>query len=70
MNRALFDRNAAACESAKHPTCTCHCGGALHGQAHSAAWRDATWAALDEAQHEARRRGVTLDLFDNERASA
>lgn len=29
MNRALFDRNANACEAARHPKCECPCGRAL-----------------------------------------
>lgn len=50
MNRALFEKNAAACESAKHPVCTCACGGALHGVAHSREWLEATWARIDAEQ--------------------
>jgi hypothetical protein len=44
--RALFERNAAACETAKHSKCVCACGGALHGVAHSTEWRASTWALL------------------------
>lgn len=29
--RALSLRQAARCETAKHPTCKCRCGGKLHG---------------------------------------
>lgn len=29
--RALSLRQAARCETAKHPTCRCRCHGALHG---------------------------------------
>jgi hypothetical protein len=32
--RKLSSAQAAACESAIHPRCTCRCGGALHGVAH------------------------------------
>jgi len=32
---ALYARNAQACEEAKHPSCSCHCGGAQHGTKHS-----------------------------------
>jgi hypothetical protein len=31
---ALARRNAAACEAAVHPRCTCACGGRAHGIAH------------------------------------
>lgn len=34
---ALARRNAAACETAERPRCSCHCGGALHGKRHSEA---------------------------------
>lgn len=34
MNYGLFVRNARACENAKHPKCTCVCGGKLHGVSH------------------------------------
>jgi hypothetical protein len=47
MNRALFARNALACETAKGPACRCACGGALHGSAHSAEWIDSTWRELE-----------------------
>jgi len=33
--RALSNAQAAACENAKHPRCTCRCGGALHGKGHA-----------------------------------
>jgi hypothetical protein len=33
---ALFVRNAKACENAKHPKCTCVCGGKYHGTSHAA----------------------------------
>lgn len=36
MNYGLFARNARACENAKHPKCTCVCGGKLHGASHEA----------------------------------
>ena len=29
--KALSLRQAQRCETAKHPTCKCRCGGALHG---------------------------------------
>lgn len=29
--RALSLRQASLCETAKHPTCRCRCGGKLHG---------------------------------------
>lgn len=44
--RAIFERNASACENAKGKTCHCACGGALHGIRHSAAWRKETWRAI------------------------
>lgn len=75
INRALFDRNAAACEAAKHPECTCHCGGQFHGTKHSQAWRDAKWIELEAAvaertrddqarvERERREADPNLDLF-------
>jgi hypothetical protein len=33
---ALFVRNAKACETARHPKCTCACGGKYHGKSHAA----------------------------------
>lgn len=47
MNLATFARNATACENAKHPTCRCACGGALHGIKHSREWIEQTWAELE-----------------------
>jgi hypothetical protein len=35
INYGLFARNAKACENAKHPKCTCVCGGRFHGQSHA-----------------------------------
>ncbi len=32
--RGLSNRQASACENAKHPRCKCRCGGRLHGAAH------------------------------------
>ena len=61
MNRALFDRNATACETAKHPVCTCPCGGKFHGIKHSKAWRDMTYAALEEAERE--EESAIVDMF-------
>lgn len=49
MNKALFIRNATACENAKHPKCTCVCGGALHGQSHAAKIEE-LWSAYRERQ--------------------
>ena len=49
MNFGLFARNARACENAKHPKCTCVCGGALHGKSHAAAMED-LWAAYRERE--------------------
>ena len=37
-NEALLRRNAEACEHAKHPHCTCQCGGTLHSKPHSEEW--------------------------------
>lgn len=34
----LMRYNARRCEAAKHPTCHCHCGGALHGKVHAESW--------------------------------
>ena len=45
--RALLERNATACETARHPTCHCACGGALHGQRHSELWRAEMWRKLN-----------------------
>jgi hypothetical protein len=53
--RALFERNADACESAKWPTCKCACGGALHGSRHSFQWRKETWGAIAERREQERR---------------
>lgn len=49
MNFALFERNAKACENARHPKCTCACGGALHGQSHEAKLQE-LWDAYVERQ--------------------
>jgi len=49
MNEALFNRNADACATARHPKCTCHCGGEFHGAKHSAAWRRETFDAITAA---------------------
>jgi len=35
MNFGTFARNAKACENARHPRCTCACGGKLHGVSHA-----------------------------------
>ncbi len=32
--RGLSNRQASACENAKHPRCKCRCGGRLHGAGH------------------------------------
>ena len=61
MNRALFERNAKACEEAKYATCTCACGGQFHGTKHEAAWINATWAEIEGAIKAARPH--SLDLF-------
>ena len=37
--QALVERNAAACEAARHRVCRCACAGKLHGIAHSAEWQ-------------------------------
>jgi hypothetical protein len=54
VNRALFARNAAACESAKGSTCRCACGGALHGRKHSAEWIAKTIAERERLEDEGR----------------
>ena len=38
VSEATIRRNAKACETASKPTCTCSCGGKLHGISHSEAW--------------------------------
>lgn len=64
--RALFERNADACERATHPKCVCACGGALHGSRHSLKWRRETWGEIAR-QREAERRELLesgeLELF-------
>jgi hypothetical protein len=68
MNRALFERNALACETAKHPVCTCPCGGQFHGVKHSKAWLDATWSDIEaaiEADRAERNKSPTRDLFED-----
>jgi hypothetical protein len=47
-NWSTVDRNAEACERAAHPVCRCACRGALHGSAHTHAWRARRVAELDE----------------------
>jgi hypothetical protein len=49
LNYALFSRNAKACENAKHPKCTCVCGGALHGVSHAAKLQE-LWDAYVERE--------------------
>jgi hypothetical protein len=73
MNRAamesLIRRNAEACENATTSKCVCHCGGALHGQAHGAAWISAQLdlievsAALRELAELGKLAAVQGDLF-------
>ena len=46
MNDAIVRRNAIACETAKHPTCVCACGGAFHGAKHTEEWTQARLAEL------------------------
>ena len=60
-SRALFERNAKACEQAKHPRCKCVCGGAFHGKSHSAMLSE-LWAA-----YRARDTDGTPDLVDEAR---
>jgi len=31
--KTLSEKQAGACENAKHPRCACRCGGVLHGAA-------------------------------------
>ena len=52
--RKLVDRNADACERALHPRCRCHCGGALHGAAHSLEWREKTARTIEESHNQRR----------------
>lgn len=52
MNRGLFERNARACENAKHPKCTCVCGGALHGVSHAAKMEELWQAYVERAERE------------------
>jgi hypothetical protein len=52
MNRALFDRNATACERSTSRRCRCACGGQFHGVSHPLEWRDATYTALEAARLE------------------
>lgn len=64
MNEALFRRNVEACENARHPECVCHCGGAMHGKKHPAAWQTETWSTIEAERAEkmiAEKRA--LDLF-------
>lgn len=60
-SRAIFEKNADACESAKYPACKCACGGALHGAKHSAAWRLETWGELERQRVELRQ-NLELEL--------
>ncbi|HKW14158.1 MAG TPA: hypothetical protein VJS69_06715 [Candidatus Krumholzibacteria bacterium] len=65
MNRGLFNRNADACEHAKHPHCTCACGGALHGRSHSSSWRVETWAKIEAAREQEPKEEIDEpDLFE------
>jgi hypothetical protein len=59
-NAELVARNADACERATWPQCRCACNGALHGVAHSRAWREARQTELD----------VHDELVADERAAA
>lgn len=49
INYSLFERNARACENAKRPTCTCVCGGALHGVSHAGKMQE-LWNAYVERE--------------------
>lgn len=51
INYGLFSRNARACENAKHPKCTCVCGGTLHGMSHAAKLQG-LWEAYVEREQE------------------
>ena len=52
MLQELVNRNADACEQAKHPRCRCHCWGALHGAAHSAEWRKQIHDELETSHYQ------------------
>jgi len=45
-----IDRNADKCEAAREKRCVCACGGALHGVAHSRAWREKVFQDAQAAQ--------------------
>lgn len=50
--KSLSLRQAQRCETAKHPTCKCRCGGALHGAARGKDPDSAFFAELpDEDPH-------------------
>lgn len=57
--RMLIMTNAMSCELATGHFCRCACGGALHGIAHSAEWREKT---LDEQEWRASGYQLSLDL--------
>jgi len=50
--RMLTDAQATACETAKHPTCRCRCGGQFHGKNH---------APLIEEERMARAKALALE---------
>ena len=53
INFALFTRNAKACENAKHPRCTCACGGKLHGASHAGKLQELWDAYVEREQKKA-----------------
>lgn len=63
MTMRQIEYNARRCELAKDERCACRCGGALHGQTHTAQWISETFDEQDHGRPVQERPELQGDLF-------